>query len=124
MDDKEIAKKMVIPSYFNDEKLKTGFKSSLESHRINHAISLLNIIPNSPDIGIETSYIIKILKEMATIYARLINQNKFKCHILLSASFYKIDEEDQKSDEIELVIGLNTNNKMTETDINKIDVKS
>ena len=61
---------------------------------------------------------------MATIYARLINQYKFKYHILFSASFYKINEEDQRSDEIELFINLNINNNLTETDINNIDFKS
>ena len=35
---------------------------------------------------------------MATIYARLLGQNKFTYHILFSASFYKINEEDQRSD--------------------------
>ena len=38
---------------------------------------------------------------MATIYATLINQYKFKYHMIFSASFYKINEEDQKSDESE-----------------------
>ena len=122
--DKEIAKKMINPYYFTDENLKIGFKINLESHNINHANSLLNIIPNFPDIGIEKRYINKILKEMATIYARLINQYKFNYHILFSASFYKINEEDQRSDEIELFINLKINNNLTETDINNIDVKS
>ena len=66
----------------------------------------------------------KILKEMATIYARLINQYKFKYHIIFSASSYKNTEEDQRSDEIELFISLNINHKLVETDINDIDVKS
>ena len=122
--DKEIAKKMINPYYFIDENFKIGFKINLESHNINHANSLLNIEPNFPDIGSETRYINKILKEMATIYARLINQYKFKYHILFSASFYKINEEDQRSDEIELFINLNNNNNLTETDIKNIDVKS
>ena len=60
---------------------------------------------------------------MATIYARLKNQYKFK-YIFSSASFYKVDEEDQKSDEIEILNNLNINNNMTETDINNIDVES
>ena len=85
--DKEIAKKMINPYYFLDENLKIGFKINLESHNINHTNYLLNIEPNFPDIGIETRYINKILKEMATIYARLTNQFKFKYHILFSASF-------------------------------------
>ena len=61
---------------------------------------------------------------MATIYARLINQHKFKNHILFSASSCKINEEDQKSAEIELFINLNINNNITETDIDIIEVKS
>ena len=122
--DKEIAKKMINPYYFIDENLKIGFKINLESHNNNHAKSLLNIQPNFPDIGTETRYINKILKEMATIYARLINQYKFKYHILFSASFYKNNEEDQRSDEIELFINLKINNILTQTDINNIDVKS
>ena len=65
---------MINPYYFSDENLKIGFKINLESHKINHAISLLNIFPKFSDIGIKTRYINKILKEMATIYARLINQ--------------------------------------------------
>ena len=61
---------------------------------------------------------------MATIYARLINQNKFKNHTLFSASFYKINEEDQKNNEIELYINLNINHSLTESGIDNIDVRS
>ena len=104
--------------------MKIDFKINLESHNINHAFSLLKIEPNFPDIGIKTKYINKILKEVATIYARLINQYKFIYHILFSTSFYKINEEDQRSDEIEFFIILNININLTETDINDIDVKS
>ena len=45
-----------------DKKLKIGFKIPLESHNINHANSVLTIIQNYPDFGIETRYINKILK--------------------------------------------------------------
>ena len=115
---------MINPHYFMDENLKIGFKIILESHNINHANSLLNIEPKFPDTGIETRYVNKILKEMATNYARLINQYKCKNQILFSASFYKINEEDQRSDGIELFSNLNINNNLTETDINNIDVES
>ena len=95
---------MITPSYyFIAKNLKTGFKVIRESHNINHANSFLTITPIYPDFGIETRYINKNLKEMATICARLIKQFKFKHHILLSASFYKIIEEDQRKDEIELI---------------------
>ena len=52
------------------------------------------------------------------------NQYKFFYHTLFSASFYKINEEDQKSNESELYINLNINHKSTDTDIINIDVKS
>ena len=107
---------MINPYCFTVGILKIGFKIILESHNINHANSLLNIIPIFPDIGIERRYINKIPKEMATIYARLINQYKFKYHILFSASFYKIIEEDQRSDEIEIFNNLKINSNLTETD--------
>ena len=61
---------------------------------------------------------------MATIYARLLNQYKFKNHIILSASFYKIKEENHRSDEPELFINLNINHNSIETDIIYIDVKT
>ena len=102
LDDKELAKIMINPYYFIDKNLKIGFKINLESHNISHANSILTITPNFPDIGIELRYINKITKEMSVTYARLINQYKFKYHTLFSASFYKINEEDQRDNEIEL----------------------
>ena len=62
------------------------------------------------------------IKELSVIYARLINQYKFKYHTIFSASFYKINEEDQRYNEIELYINLNINHNLTESDIDNIDV--
>ena len=50
------------------------------------------------------------------------NQYKFRYHTIFSASFYKINEQDQRSNEIELFNNLNINNNLTENDNNKIDV--
>ena len=61
---------------------------------------------------------------MATIYTRLLNQYKFKFHIMFSASFHKINKEDQGSDETELSINLNINYSLTESDTDNLDVKS
>ena len=99
-------------------------KLILESHNINHANSILTITPNLPDFGIEFRYINKIIKELSVIYARIINQYKLKYHTLFSASFYKISEEDQRNNEIELYIHLNINHNLTESDIDNIDVRS
>ena len=64
------------------------------------------------------------MKETATLYARLLNQYKSKYHVLFSASFHKIYEEDQRSDETDFFEILNINHNLTEADTNNIDVKS
>ena len=112
------------PYSFIDENLKNGFKNNLGSHNISHASSVLTITPNVPKFGIEFRYINKIVKELSVIYARLINQSKFKYHTLFSASFYKINEEDQRYNEIELYINLKINHNLTESDLDNIDVRS
>ena len=66
----------------------------------------------------------KTLKEMATSYARILNQYKFEYHLFFSASFYKINEEDQRSDESVLFFNLKIIHILTETDIDNIDVES
>ena len=68
---------MINSYYLIDKNLKIGFKSNLESHNLNHTKSILRITPKFPDIGIKTRFINKILHEMVTGYARLLNQYKF-----------------------------------------------
>ena len=123
LDDKELAKIMINPYYFIDKNLKIGFKIILESHNFSHANSILSIL-KFPEFGIEFRYINKIVKELSVIYATLINQYKFKYHTLFSASFYKINEEDQRYNHIELYMNLKINNNLTESDIDNIDVRS
>ena len=124
LDDKELAKMVNNPYYFLDENLKNGFKINLESHNISHANSILTITPKLPEFGIEKRYINIIMKKLAVIYARLINQYKFKYHTFFSASFYKINEEDLRNNEIELYMNLKINHNLTKSDIDNIDVTS
>ena len=121
---KELAKKMINPYFFNDENLKVGFKINLDSHNLHHTNSKLTIIPNHPEFGIEVRYIDKIMKELAVIYARLINQYKFKYQTVFSARFDKQDEDNQVLDETELFINLNINHNLTQSDLDNIDVVS
>ena len=95
---KELAKKMINPYYFIDEKLKLGFKINLDSHNLYHTNSKLTITPYHPEFGIEVRYINIIMKELAVIYARLINQYKFKYQTVFSARFDKQDEDNQVLD--------------------------
>ena len=88
---KELARKMINPYYFTDRNLQVGFKINIDSHHINHDNSKLTIIPYHPEFGIEFRYINKIMKELSVIYARLINQYKFKYQTVFSARFDKQD---------------------------------
>ena len=101
-----------------------GFKNDLDSHHNIYANSKLTITPNFPEIGIEIRYINKIIKELSGIYARLLNQYKFRYRTVFSARFDKQDEENQVLDETELHENLNFNHNLTESDLDKIDVKS
>ena len=109
---KELAKNMLNPYYFSDRNLRVGFKIDLDSHHINHTNSKSTIIPNFPEFGIEVRYINKIMKELSVIYARLINQNKFKYQTKCSARFDKQNEDNQVLDETELFINLNINQNL------------
>ena len=64
------------------------------------------------------------MKELTVIYARLINQYKFKYQTVFSARFDKQVEDNQVLDETELFISLNFNHNLPRTDIDNIDVKS
>ena len=103
--------------------MKVGFKTNLDSHHNNHANSKLIITPNYPEFGIQIRYFIKIMEELSIIFARLLNQYKFKYQTVFSARFDKQDEDNQVLDETELFINLNINHNLTQTDINNIDVK-
>ena len=86
---KELAKKMLIPYYCTDRNLNVGFKINLDSHHINHADYKLTIKINFSEFGLEVRYIIKVVKELSIIYARLIDQFIFKYQKKISARFDK-----------------------------------
>ena len=65
-----------------------------------------------------------ILIEMATIYARLINQYKFKYQCVFSAVFDKKDEDGLELASDEMFISLKINQNLTRAEINKINIES
>ena len=121
---KELARKMINPYYFTDIALPVGLKIFLDSHILHHKNSKLTITPNYPEFGIEVRYIIKIMKELSIIHARLINQYKFRYQTVFSARFDKQNEDNQLIDKTELFINLNINQNLTQTDIDNINVIS
>ena len=59
---------------------------------------------------------------MSIIYARIINQFKFKYQTVFSARFDEQDEDGQLLDEIEFFINLNMNYNITQSDIDNINI--
>ena len=66
----------------------------------------------------------KIIKELSVIYARLVNQFKYKYQTVFSARFDKQDEDNHVLDETELFNKLYINYNLIESDFDKIDVRS
>ena len=71
---RELAKKMINPYYFTDKNLKVALKINLDSHNLHHTNSKLTMTPTFQEFGIDFRFINKIMKELAMIYAKLINQ--------------------------------------------------
>ena len=115
---------MLNPNYFTDGALKISFIISLDSHHINHANSKIFVRPNYPEFGIEVRYVNKVMREVSVIYARLIYQFKFKYQTVFSARFVKQDENILVLDETKLFFNLIINHNITETDIDRIDIRS
>ena len=113
---------MINPYYFGDRNLKVAYKNNLERHHINHLNSKVTITSNFQDTGIEFRFIKKIMREMSIIYARLINQYKFRYQVVFSARFDKQDEDGQILDETELFINLNINQNLTQSEIDNVNI--
>ena len=113
---------MINPYSFSDRILQVAYKINLDSHHINHLNSKLTISSNFPNTGIEFRFINKIMREMSIIYARLLNQYKFRYQVVFLGRFDKQDEDGQLLDETELFINLNINQNLTQRDIDNINV--
>ena len=104
--------------------MKTGLKINLDSHHINHANSKLTNTPNYPELGIEIRYIYKIVKEIFGIFARLINQSYSNIKQYFQQELINRMKKNQVFDGTEFLISFNINHNVTETDIDKFDIKS
>ena len=104
--------------------LQVGFNIILESPLIIHANSKIIIKTNYPEFGIEVRYNFKIIREISGIYVRLFILYKFRYRTVFSARFGKQDEDNQVSDETELFINFNISHNLTESNLDKIDVRS
>ena len=68
--------------------------------------------------------VIILLKVLANINARLLNQYRSRCQTVYSATFDKQNEDDEVLDQNELYLNLDNNRILTESDIDNIDIRS
>ena len=76
------------------------------------------------NLEIEKNYVIKTTREIAKIYARLLNRSKSKKQTLFSARFYKLDGDVQTFEEVEFYFILNINQSLMEFDNDNFDIIS
>ena len=113
--EREITKRMINPYYFS-KIYGPQYEVNLGHHHINHTNSKIPI-KSKHNLPIELCDLNKILKEMSAIYARLINQYKFKYQIVFLVIF---DKETQE--ELENYVSLEVNQNLTWSDIEKYDL--
>ena len=68
-------------------------------------------------------YIDEIFKEMAHIYAKFINQYKFKYQLFFMLLFCKFEEDDDIRREAEMTVNLNMTNNLTQSQIDNVDIQ-
>ena len=65
----------------------------------------------------------KIFKEMTHIYAKFINQYKFKYQLSFTVFFNKVEEDGDIRRESEMSINLNMINNLTQSEIDNVNVQ-
>ena len=107
---KKVKQRIKNSYYENDRGLQLELKIDKDSPCLTFVIT-----PYESVNEIEVFYINHIIKQLSNIYARLINQNKFRYRTVFLVVFDKQNE---------LLIDLNISHNLTQTDIDKIDVIS
>ena len=107
---KEVKQRIKNSYYENDRGLQLELKIDKDSPCLTFVIK-----PYESVYEVEVFYINHIIKQLSNIYARLINQNKFRYRTVFLVVFDKQNE---------LLIDLNISHNLTKTDIDKIDVIS
>ena len=116
LSEKELAKHMINPYYFS-KRYEPQYDVNLDQHHPKHLNSKITVKPKY-DLPIELLDLNNIFKEMSAIYARLIEQYKFKYQVVFSVIFDK-----ETRDELEQYVSLEVNQSLTWNDIEKYDLE-
>ena len=104
-------KQRIENSYYDNDR---GLRLELKIDKASPCLTFI-IKPYESVYGVEVFYINHILKRLSNIYARLLNQYKFRYQTVFSVVFDKQNE---------LFIDLNISHNSTQNDIDMIDIIS
>ena len=94
------------------------YSINLDQHHPNHLNSKITT-KSKYNLPVELLDLNIILKEMSVVYARLINQYKFKYQVVFSIIFVKETQE-----ELEQYVSFEVNKNSTWSDIEKYDLET
>ena len=69
------------------------------------------------------NFVDKIFKELSHIYAKFINQYKFKYQLSIMLLFYKFEEDGDIKKEAEMPINLIMTNNLTQSEIDNVNIQ-
>ena len=108
---------------FTDKILNKIYDITIDRHNKKDLNSQITITSKFDNTGIEMYFIDKIFKEMAHIYAKFINQYKFKYQLSFMLLFYKFEEDGDIRKEAEMTVTLNMTNNLTQSEIDNVDIQ-
>ena len=109
---------------FTDNILDTAYDFTIDRHHEKDLNSQITITSKHDNIiGIEMYHINDIFKEMTHIYAKFINQYKFKYQLSFMLLFNKFEEDGDIRKEAEMVVNLNMVNNLTQSEIDNVDIQ-
>ena len=120
---KNIKRNNKIKYKFTDDILNKIYDITIDRHHKKDLNSQITITSKFDYTGIEMYYIDEIFKEMAHIYAKFINQYKFKYQLSFMLLFYKYEEDGDIRKEAEMTITLNMINNLTQSEIDNANIQ-
>ena len=120
---KNIKRNDKIEYKFTDNILNIAYDITVDKHHKKNLNSQKTITSKFDTFGIEMIFVDKIFKEMSHIYAKFINQNKFKYQLSFMLLFYKFEEDGDIRKEAEMTVNLNMTNNLTQSKIDNVNIQ-
>ena len=120
---KNIKRNDKIEYKYTDKILNTIYDITVDRYHKKDLYSQITITSKFDTTGLEMNYINKIIKEMSHIYAKVINQYKFKRQLSFMVLFSKFEEDDDIRKEAEMSINLNMVNNLIQSEIDNVGIQ-